>query len=82
MILFFVQPCLLFSVMNSLMSLTLQTVTRSDSFIGFGKRPALTPAHQADLEMGMMGGMGGIAFGLPTIWATRRNPISGIFVMV
>lgn len=52
------------------MSLTLHAVVRGPSFIGLGKRPDLTPAHQVDLETGI-GPLG------PKIEDTRTNPSSG-----
>lgn len=48
------------------MSSTRHAVVRAPSFTGFGKRPALTPAHQVDLPTGIKGGMGG---------ATERSPM-------
>jgi hypothetical protein len=47
------------------------------SFIGLGKRPDLTPAHQHVFLTGIMGGMGGAAVGLPMICVSRRKPVSG-----
>lgn len=44
-----------------------QTATLGDSFIGRGKMPDLTPAHQVVLQTGMIGVIGGLAFGLPII---------------
>jgi hypothetical protein len=39
------------------MSVTFHAVVRLPSLIGLGKRPSLTPAHQLDLEMGIMAGV-------------------------
>jgi hypothetical protein len=44
-----------------------QTATLGDSFIGRGKMPDLTPAHQVVLQTGMIGAIGGLALGLPII---------------
>ena len=44
--------------------------------------PDFTPAHQEDLQTGILGGVGGLLFGLPIIWDSRRNPVSGrVFVV-
>lgn len=52
---------------NRRMSSTRQTVNRGPSFIGLGKRPVLTPAHQVDLETGIIEGIVGIDLWLPII---------------
>ena len=59
------------------MSAAVHTVTRSDNLIGFGNRPDLTPAHQVERETGITAATGGVAFGLPNIWANRTKPVSG-----
>lgn len=54
------------------MSSTRHAVMRGPSFIGWGKRPVLTPDHQEDFPIGISGGSGGLAFLLPKIWLSRR----------
>jgi hypothetical protein len=49
------------------------------SFTGCGKRPVLTPAHQVDLETGMIAGVS--VLGLPRICDKRRKPDSGKVVI-
>jgi hypothetical protein len=53
--------------MNARISTTFQTVVRGPNFTGAGKRPLLQPASQQLLETGMIGGIGGSAFGDPMI---------------
>lgn len=55
---------------SSRISSARQTVVRSLNLIDCGYFPDLTPAHQDDLDTGMMGGIGGVACGLPIIWAS------------
>jgi hypothetical protein len=57
--------------MISRISSMFHTVTLGLSFIGRGYIPDLTPAHQVLLQTGIIGGMGGSALGLPTIWDKR-----------
>jgi len=47
----------LFFSINDLISEILQTVVRLPSLTGFGNLPSFTPAHQLDLEMGMIAGV-------------------------
>ncbi len=61
------------------MSSARQTVVIGPSLRGAGKRPVLTPAHQVDLETGMIGGVP--VLGLPRICDKRRNPVSGKVVI-
>ena len=46
-------------------------------FIGAGKRPLFTPAHQVDLPTGMTAGIGGSALRSPRMSQRRAYPISG-----
>lgn len=64
------------------MSLQRQTVVLGPSLMGFGYLPDLTPAHQLDLQMGIIGGMGGVAFESPTIWRRRRKRSVFWFIVV
>lgn len=64
------------------MSLTRHAVTRGPSFTGLGKRPVLTPSHQQDFLTGMIGGIGGSAFGSPIIERRRRKPVSGSLLLI
>lgn len=59
------------------MSSTRQAVVRSDSLTPAGKRPDLTPSHHVDFETGNIAGIGGFVLGLPMIWESRMNPVSG-----
>lgn len=59
------------------MSSTRHAVVDGPSLTGWGKRPDLTPAHHADLQTGITGGIGGTALGLPMILERRRKPVSG-----
>jgi hypothetical protein len=67
---------------SSLMASTFQAVVRSPSFIGFGYLPDLTPFKNVVLPMGINGGMGGLAFGLPMICQILKNPVSGSWFWV
>jgi hypothetical protein len=55
-------------LINACMSSARQAVQRADNFIGFGKRPDLTPFHQHVLPRGIT---------LKTC-RNRKNPVSGI----
>jgi len=59
------------------MSSTRQTVVRAVRWTGAGNLFSFTPFHQVDFETGIIGGMGGVAFGLPMIWVSRTSPVSG-----
>ncbi len=50
---------------------------RGPSFIGEGKRPDLTPAHQVLLETGMIAGVGGLLSESPMILHIRTKPVAG-----
>jgi hypothetical protein len=52
-------------------------IVQRPNLIGLGKRPVLTPSHQQDFLTGMIGGVGGTAFGSPMICGKRRKPVSG-----
>lgn len=62
------------------MSSTRQAVVRAPSLTGDGYLPDLTPAHHEDLLTGMIGGVGGVDFGLPIICDRRRKPVLGIVI--
>lgn len=62
-------------------SSTRHAVTRAPNFTGLGKRPVLTPAHQQDFLTGMIGGIGGSAFGSPMICGNLRKPVSGSWLI-
>lgn len=64
---------------NSLMSSTFQAVMPSDNFTGEGYLPDRTPDHQDDLDTGIMGGI--FEALSPSIAFSRRNPISGKFII-
>src|SRR5258707_7006825 len=67
------------------MSRTRHAVEFGPSFTGLGNRPSRTPAHQVDLLTGMMGFVGGSAFGSPMMSRSRKRPsptrISGTFTI-
>lgn len=48
-----------------------------DSFIGCGKDFSFTFFQSVLLEIGIMAGIGGLAFGFPMICVSLRNPDSG-----
>ena len=56
---------------------TRQAVVRGPSFIGLGKRPDFTPAHQVLFETGMIAGIGGLVFELPIMCDSRTKPDAG-----
>jgi hypothetical protein len=58
-------------------SSTRQAVVRGPSFIGLGKRPDFTPAHQVLFETGMIAGIGGLVFELPIMCDSRTKPDAG-----
>ena len=58
-------------------SSTRQAVTRGPNFTGLGKRPVFTPFHQQDFFTGIIGGIGGSAFGSPMICGNLTKPVSG-----
>lgn len=52
-------------------------------FMGAGKRPEATPAHQVLLLTGMSGGIGGLDFLSPMIWRRRsKDSICSDIVML
>ena len=55
------------------MSSKRQAVVFEPNFTGFGNRPAATPAHQDDAEIGNIGSIGGDEFLLPMICLRRKN---------
>ncbi len=69
-------------LINSRMSSTLQAVVLSPSFIDFGYLPDLTPLRNDVLLIGRIAGMGGSAFGSPTICLRRKKPVSGSCVRI
>ncbi len=62
-------------------SSTLHAVIRGPSFIGWGKRPDLTPAHQVLFDTGMIAGIGGSVFELPIMFDNLTKPVSGNTVL-
>lgn len=69
--------------MSARMSSTRHAVTRKPSLTGVGNRPSFTPAHQHVFLTGMIGGIGGVALGLPMICDKRRKPVSGnLFIFI
>lgn len=59
------------------MSSTRQAVVRAVRWTGAGNLPSLHPFHHVLFETGIIGGMGGFAFGLPIIWVSRTSPVAG-----
>lgn len=59
------------------MSSTRHTVVLGPNLYPRGYFPDLTPAHQLDLPIGMIAGMGGVALRSPRNWGRRTNPVSG-----
>ncbi len=64
--------------MSFKISSTRQAVIRGPSFIGWGKRPVLTPSHHVDLLTGIRDGY----LELPKICASLKKPVCGSLLIV
>ena len=60
-------PLYLAEAINARIESTDQTVVRGPNLMGLGYLPDFTPAQNDDLLTGRIGGIGGLALGLPTI---------------